>query len=143
MMTGKLDGVKWVDIKSIPTENAGRLQFFESRNDIDFDIKRIYYITDVPKGTWRGAHAHKELKQLLFCPYGSVTLKLTDGTNVEEFVLDKPNKGIVISKPTWRDMLWNVDNSVLCVAASDYYDVDDYIRDYEKFEIFVGVKKND
>ena len=65
---------KVAHIKTIPTVDAGELSFFEANNDIPFDIKRIYYISKVPEGVRRGFHAHKELKQLLFCPYGRIQL---------------------------------------------------------------------
>ncbi len=140
-MSSNLSGVEWIDIRSVPTEYSGNLQFFEALHDFEFEIKRIYYITDVPKGTWRGAHAHKRLKQMLFCPYGSVTLKLSDGCNTVDFTLDRPDKGLIIWKPIWRDMYWNVENSVLCVAASDYYDENDYIREFMEYKSFLNEKR--
>lgn len=126
-------GCKVIRIKTIPTINAGELSFFEGNHDVDFDIKRIYYISKVPEGTRRGFHAHKELKQLLFCPYGRIQLILENEKGREEIELSDPSIGVVIEKPTWREMLWLQKDSVLCVAASDYYEVEDYIRDYEEF----------
>ncbi|NCC01767.1 MAG: GNAT family N-acetyltransferase [Clostridia bacterium] len=126
-------GCKVIRIKTIPTINAGELSFFEGTHDVDFDIKRIYYISKVPEGTRRGFHAHKELKQLLFCPYGRIQLILENEKGREEIELSDPSIGVVIDKPTWREMLWLQKDSVLCVAASDYYKVEDYIRDYEEF----------
>lgn len=130
-------GCTIIDIKTIAAENAGQLSFFEATHDIPFEIKRVYYISYVPKGAERGGHAHKKLKQLLFCPYGAVKMILDDGKTREEIVLDDASKGLVIDKPIWREMLWLKDDSVLCVAASDYYIVDDYIRDYDKFVKFM------
>lgn len=124
---------RFVEIKSITTEKVGMLSFFEANRDIPFEIKRIYYISKVPVGSRRGAHAHKELKQLLFCPYGSITIILNDGSNEEKITLDNPEKGLILMPGLWRDMEWNIDDSVLCVAASDYYSEEDYIRDYEKY----------
>lgn len=122
-----------INIKTKSTSEMGSLSFFEAETDISFSIKRIYYIHDVPKNTKRGAHAHKTLKQLLFCPYGSVKILLDDGKEKSEVLLDNPSKGLIITPCVWRDMIWQIDNSVLCVAASDYYDEDDYIRDYDEF----------
>ena len=123
----------------MPTINAGELSFFEADKDIPFDIKRIYYITKVPEGVRRGFHAHKELKQLLFCPYGRIQLILENELGREEIELSDPSVGVVIEKPTWREMLWLQSNSVLCVAASDYYTTEDYIRDYDEFVRFIGI----
>ena len=130
-------GCKVIRIKTIPTINAGELSFFEGTHDVDFDIKRIYYISKVPEGTRRGFHAHKELKQLLFCPYGRIQLILENEKGREEIELSDPSIGVVIEKPTWREMLWLQKDSVLCVAASDYYKVEDYIRDYNEFKAMI------
>lgn len=126
-------GCKVLRIKTIPTLNAGELSFFEAKHDIEFDIKRIYYISKVPEGIRRGFHAHKELKQLLFCPYGKIQLILENEFGREEIELSDPSIGVIIDRPTWREMLWLQRDSVLCVAASDYYKVEDYIRDYNEF----------
>lgn len=127
-------GCKIIHINTVPTVNAGELSFFESSHDIAFDIKRIYYISKVPEGVRRGFHAHKSLKQLLFCPYGRIQLILENQYGREEIDLKDPSIGVVIDKCTWREMLWLQKDSVLCVAASDYYDPDDYIRDYSVFK---------
>lgn len=137
LLRGRVAGCKIVRIKTIPTIEAGELSFFEANHDIGFDIKRIYYISKVPEGVRRGFHAHKELKQLLFCPYGKIQLILEDEDSREEITLSDPSIGIVIDKPTWREMLWLEKDSVLVVAASDYYDIEDYIRDYQEFYKFV------
>ena len=132
---------KIIRIKTIPTVEAGELSFFESNKDIPFDIKRIYYISKVSEGVRRGFHAHKELKQFLFCPYGKIQLILENENSREEIELSDPSVGVLIDKPTWREMLWLQKDSVLCVAASDYYKVDDYIRDYDEFRCFVETKE--
>ncbi len=131
-------GCKVIHIKTIPTVDAGELSFFESDIDISFDIKRIYYITKVPEGVRRGFHAHKELKQLLFCPYGRIQLILENKNGKEEIELSDPSVGVEIDQCTWREMLWLQKDSVLCVAASDYYKAEDYIRDYAEFEHYIG-----
>lgn len=130
-------GCKVVRIKTIPTVNAGELSFFEANHDIPFDINRIYYISKVPEGIRRGFHAHKDLKQLLFCPYGRIQLILENELGREEIELSDPSIAVMIDRPTWREMLWLQRDSVLCVAASDYYIVEDYIRDYNEFKEYV------
>lgn len=126
-------GCNVIHIKTIPTVNSGELSFFEGQHDIPFDIKRIYYISKVPEGIRRGFHAHKELKQVLFCPYGRIQLILENVNGREEIELCDPSIGVVIDQCTWREMLWLQKDSVLCVAASDFYRVEDYIRDYNEF----------
>ena len=138
----KVAGCNIVRIKTITTVYAGELSFFEANHDIGFDIKRIYYISKVPEGVRRGFHAHKELKQLLFCPYGKIQLILENELGREEIELSDPSIGVVIDKPTWREMLWLQKDSVLCVAASDYYKVDDYIRDYKDFIEYINCRRN-
>lgn len=126
-------GCKVIHIKTIPTVDAGELSFFEATHEIPFEIKRIYYISKVPEGVRRGFHAHRELKQLLFCPYGRIQLILENKNGREEIELSDPSIGVVIEECTWREMLWLQKDSVLCVAASDFYRVEDYIRDYNEF----------
>ncbi|OON88464.1 GNAT family N-acetyltransferase [Oribacterium sp. C9] len=127
-------GCRIVHIKTIPTVGAGELSFFEANHDVHFEFKRMYYISKVPEGTRRGFHAHNRLKQLLFCPYGRIQLVLENKHGREEIELSDPSIGVVIEEPTWREMLWLQKDSVLCVAASDYYEVEDYIRDYNLFK---------
>lgn len=131
-------GCKVIHIKTIPTVDAGELSFFEAEREVPFEIKRIYYISKVPEGTRRGFHAHKKLNQLLFCPYGRIQLILENINGREEIELCDPSIGVLIEDCTWREMLWLQKDSVLCVAASDYYDVSDYIRDYEEFKKYIG-----
>ncbi len=126
-------GCKVIHIKTVPTVDAGELSFFEGTRDVPFEIKRIYYISKVPEGVRRGFHAHKKLKQVLFCPYGRIQLILENEYGREEIELSDPSIGVVIEKCTWREMIWLQKDSVLCVAASDFYKVEDYMRDYEEF----------
>ena len=134
-----------IKIKTVPTIEAGALSFFEATKDIPFDIKRIYFISQVPEGARRGFHAHKKLKQLLFCPYGKIQLVLDTGDKAgcrEEITLNDPSIGIVIDKPVWREMLWLEKNSVLVVAASDFYTEDDYLRNYDDFIDYINSQKS-
>lgn len=132
-----------IQIRTIDSGYAGKLSFFEGSRDIPFEIKRIYYIHGVPDGSVRGGHAHKALKQMLFCPYGSVEVILSDGQDRQSISLDDPSKGLVIGPGLWRDMVWHQENSVLCVAAAEYYDENDYIRDYDAYLRFLKERKAD
>ena len=132
---------KIISIPTVPTQGMGSLSFFEAEETMDFPIRRIYYIHGVEKDVQRGAHAHRALKQLLFCPYGRILIKLDDGRERREVLLDDPAIGLVLYPGLWRDMLWLQDDSVLCVAASEHYNPQDYIRDYGEFLEFVHQKE--
>lgn len=132
---GEVANCKVIKIKTIPTIEAGELSFFEGSNDIGFDIKRIYYISKVPEGVRRGFHAHRELKQILFCPYGRIQLLLENAGAREEITLSDPSIGVLINKLTWRETLWLQKDSVLVVACSDYYKPEDYIRNYNEYKL--------
>ena len=122
-----------VELKKTGSAEVGFLSFFESQRHVPFEIKRVYYIYDVPAGTKRGMHAHRKLRQFLWCPYGAIKLVLDNGIEKEEYILDSPENGLYVGEGIWHSMYWLKDNSVLCVAASDYYDESDYIRDYDEF----------
>lgn len=130
-----------INIRTIDSGYAGKLSFFEGTHDVPFEIKRLYYIHGVPDHSQRGGHAHIRLRQVLFCPFGSIEILLDDGTEKRSVLLNDPSKGLVIGPGLWRDMVWHKENSVLCVAASEYYDEKDYIRNYETFIKFKGMQK--
>jgi len=136
----KVSGCSVVRINTIHSEESGSLSFFESKKDIPFEVKRLYYISNVPAGTIRGKHAHKKLKQFLFCPYGRIRLTLENRNGKESLELSNPYSGILIEECTWRELYWIQDNSVLCVAASDYYQEEDYIRCYDEFSRLIKHK---
>lgn len=127
---------KLIKLKKTGKDDIGYLSVIESKKDIPFEIKRIYYTYDVPVDTKRGSHAHKDLQQILWCPYGSIEIILDDGTSKKTYFLDSPEKTLLV-KAHWHDMYWRKEGSVLCVAASDYYNEDDYIRDYDEFLRYV------
>lgn len=116
-----------------PDPAYGGLSFVEAERDIPFDIKRMYFIYETEQGIHRGFHAHKLNWQLLFCPYGKIEIILDDGTERQSVLLDEPSKGLILHPGLWREMIWRQTGSVLCVAASEYYDPDEYIRSYEDF----------
>lgn len=132
-MNNNFKNDKFRFISKIGQSDIGFLSFFESQKEIPFEIKRIYYIYQVPKGAKRGMHAHKNLEQLLWCPYGEIEIELFDGKIKEKVFLNTPEKTLYVAKGIWRDMYWKKKGSVLCVAASDYYNENDYIRDYDEY----------
>jgi len=118
-------------------DSRGQLVALEENKEIPFHIKRVYYMYDTLPEVVRGKHAHKKLQQILFCIHGSCKLRLDDGYSKEEIDLDNPNEGILIANNTWREMYDFSSDAVLLVLASELYDEDDYIRDYDEFLIYV------
>jgi dTDP-4-dehydrorhamnose 3,5-epimerase-like enzyme len=118
----------------IPTYNddRGAISFVELNQILDFTIKRAYWLYDFKKN--RGAHAHKELKQLMICTHGSIDIIVDDGTNKAIIVLNAPDKGLLIIKPLWRELTNFQNNPQVLVLASDIYKDIDYIRSYEEFK---------
>ncbi len=114
-------------------DERGQLVALEEFKDIPFRIKRVYYMYDTLKGVTRGYHAHKNLQQILICIHGSCVIKLDDGKETENVLLDKPYEGLYISNDTWREMSEFSSDAVLMVLASELYDESDYIRDYNEF----------
>jgi dTDP-4-dehydrorhamnose 3,5-epimerase-like enzyme len=128
---------KIIDIRRF-SDTRGYLSVVENGLDIPFDIKRIYYLYMVPEVA-RGAHAHKELQQLLIATSGSVDITLDDGVDKKTFHLDKPWKGLLVAPGLWRD-LENFSGGAVCmVLASENYNADDYIRNYNDFLKFKGL----
>lgn len=125
-----------INIRTVMNEDLayGGLSFFEGEHDIPFAIKRVYCIYETEAGLHRGYHAHKLNYQMLFCPYGEIDIILDDGKSREIVTLDSPSKGLLLYPGLWREMEWKKDKSVLCVAASEYYDPKEYIRDYDEFK---------
>ena len=119
-------------------DERGQLVALEENRNVPFDIKRVYYMYDTTEGTVRGKHAHKSLEQILICVNGSCTVTLDNGFEKEKVVLDKPFEGLYISNNTWREMSDFAKDTVLMVLASEWYNEDDYIRDYDEFLRFVG-----
>ena len=81
--------IQTISIKSVTAQGMGTLSVFEGSHDVPFDIKRIYYIHGAPKGTHRGGHAHKALRQVLWCPYGSIRIRLDNGREKADVLLDR------------------------------------------------------
>lgn len=128
---------RMIDIRRF-SDNRGYLSVIEGGLDIPFEIKRIYYLYLVPEAA-RGAHAHKQLQQLMIATSGSVHVTLDDGENKKTFVLDKPWKGLLVVPGLWRT-LDNFSGGAVCmVLASEKYDTSDYIRDYNEFLRYKGL----
>lgn len=115
------------------SDRKGNLTVVENGITLPFDVKRVYYLYDVPGGESRGAHAHKELSQLIIAASGSFTVTLDDGECKRSFLLNRPYQGLYVKPGLWRDLVDFSSGAVVMVLASEVYDKQDYIRDYEEF----------
>ena len=118
-----------LEISKINNE-AGNLTILENGLNIPFDVKRIYYLYDVPSGSARGGHAHIELEQYIIAASGSYDVILDDGKNKKKFTLNRPNLALHILPGMWRELDNFSSGSISMVLASQLYDEKDYIRDY-------------
>lgn len=121
-----------VDLPKV-SDPRGNLTFIESSRQVPFEIKRVYYIYDVPGGSDRGAHAHKNLHQLIVAISGSFDVVLTDGFTKKRFHLNRSYFGLYVCPMMWRYLDNFSSGSVCLVLASNLYDPDDYYRDYDLF----------
>lgn len=124
-------------------DDRGMLVALEEFNDIPFEIKRVYYMYDTKQGIRRGFHAHKKLEQILICIHGSCKILMDNGSEKKIVSLEKPYEGLYINNDIWREMYDFSEDAVLMVLASDVYNEEDYIRDYEEFLKQVGKKRCD
>ena len=113
------------------SDKYGHLTPIEGNSDIPFSIKRVYYITKVDGGTARGFHSHRKLHQVLICLNGSVKIKVKNPNEEEIIELNDQSIGLYIGPLIWREMFDFTEGSVLLVLASEYYDENDYIRNYD------------
>ncbi len=123
---------KMVDLPKI-NEPRGNLTFIEGGRHIPFEIKRVYYLYDVPGGAERGGHAHKDLHQLIIAMSGSFDVVLNDGSQKKRFHLNRSYSGIYICPMIWRELDNFSSGSVCMVLASNFYDEADYYRNYQEF----------
>jgi len=128
----KLEGCKIINLPKI-TDPRGNLTFIESMSQIPFDIKRVYYLYDVPGGSVRGGHAHLELEQLIIAVHGSFDVIIDDGFNKETITLNRAYQGLKIKNFIWRELSNFSSGSVCLVLANMPYTEDDYIRNYDEF----------
>jgi hypothetical protein len=112
---------------------SGNLTFIEDRIEIPFDVRRLYYLYDVPGGAERGGHAHKKLQQLIVAASGCFDVVLDDGKNRKVVELNRPYYGLHVVPGIWRELI-NFSSGAIClVLASEKYDAGDYIRDYVEY----------
>ena len=139
MKSRTIENVEIISIPKIVDEKGrGKLSVIE-KSIIPFEIKRVYYLYDVPSDAFRGGHAHKNLFQFMIPLSGSFEVSIDDGSNSKKIMLNKPNQGLLIPSGIWREMDNFSAGSVCLVLASEVYDESDYFRDYNSFQDY---KKN-
>lgn len=131
-MTSPLENCRIIEFPVI-TDPRGNLTFVEGGQHVPFDIRRVYYLYDVPGGSSRAGHAHKELKQVLIAMSGSFDVELDDGREKRRFHLNRSYYGLYITPMVWRE-IDNFSSGSVCMAlASLPYDEADYYREYQDF----------
>lgn len=136
-LTNSVNRCRIVNLPQI-VDPRGNLTFIEEVRQVPFEIKRVYYLYDIPGGAERGGHAHKKLEQLIVAMSGSFDILLDDGYRKERVHLNRSYYGLYVGSMVWREMDNFSSGSVCMVLASTYYDELDYYRDYEEFLRNVG-----
>ena len=139
MKSRSIENVEIISIPKIVDEKGrGKLSVIE-KSIVPFEIKRVYYLYDVPSDAFRGGHAHKDLYQFMIPLSGSFEVSIDDGFNSKKIMLNKPDQGLLIPSGIWREMDNFSAGSVCLVLASEVFDESDYFRDYNSFQDY---KKN-
>ncbi|SPK02056.1 putative WxcM-like protein, putative dtdp-6-deoxy-3,4-keto-hexulose isomerase (plasmid) [Methylorubrum extorquens DM4] len=137
-MSNTVDKCKYLSLQTFPDER-GKLCFIQNDNRfVNFEIRRMYYLFDVPYGAQRAAHAHKRLHQIFFALSGSYTLSLSDGNSTTSFRMDKPDRPLYVPPGLWRTVSEFTSGAVCLVLANELYDAEDYIHDYSEFLTYRG-----
>ena len=122
-----------IELSKHHSDRKGNISVVQNGETIPFDVKRVYYLYDVPGGESRGAHAHRELSQLIVAASGSFRVTLDDGNVKRSFVLNRPYQALLVNPGIWRDLDDFSSGAVLLCLASEHYDATDYIRNYNEF----------
>lgn len=130
----KVEDCGIIELDRHHSQRKGNISVVENRKEVPFDVKRIYYLYDVPGGADRGGHAHKVLYQLIVAASGAFTVVLDDGTKKKAFTLNRPYQGLLIKPGIWRTLTDFSSGSICMVMASEKYDEKDYLRRYDEFE---------
>jgi dTDP-4-dehydrorhamnose 3,5-epimerase-like enzyme len=127
-----LSDCKIIDLPKI-SDSRGNLTFIEGGRHIPFEIRRVYYLYDVPGGAERGAHGHRTLQQFVVAMSGSFDVILNDGYDTKKIHMNRSYYGLYIAPMMWREITNVSSGAVLMVLASEFYDESDYFRDYQNY----------
>ena len=122
-----------IELDKHHSDRKGNLTVVQNGDTLPFDVKRVYYLYDVPGGESRGAHAHRDLSQFMVAASGSYRVTLVDGKVKRSFFLNRPYQGLYVKPGIWRDLDDFSSGAVCMVLASDVYKKEDYIRNYDEF----------
>lgn len=137
--TSRVEDCKLIELGKNHHAN-GNLTVVENGMQVPFDIKRVYYLYDVPGGEERGGHSHKALKQFIVAISGAFDVVIDDGINQRTITLNRPYQGLLIVPGIWR-VINNFSSGAVClVIASEHYDEADYVRDYQEFKQLTSTK---
>lgn len=117
---------------------AGNITIVEGKTHVPFDVKRVYYLYDIPGGEDRGGHAHKELRQLIVAASGSFNVLLDDGLNKKIVTLNRPDYGLLVVPGIWRELMEFSSGAICLVLASEIYEESDYFRGYGTFINYIN-----
>jgi dTDP-4-dehydrorhamnose 3,5-epimerase-like enzyme len=135
-MISRIEEIKLISLPYFFEENGG-LIVIEGLKDLPFNISRVFTVR-APNGSIRGQHAHKKCTQFLTCPLGKVQVLCEDGDMSVEFTLDNPKKGVLIPPGIWAQQTYQTENSILNVFCDMPYDVQDYIRNYDEYKLYIN-----
>lgn len=139
MKNSKVYECSMIELSQHHSDRKGNISVVENSDTVPFDVKRAYYLYDVPGGESRGGHAHRDLHQLIVAASGSFTVTLDDGEVKRTFLLNRPYQGLLVVPGIWRTLDDFSSGAVCMVLASEGYSEDDYIRDYDEF---IKIKKS-
>ncbi len=122
-----------IELDKHHSDRKGNLSVVVNSSTLPFDVKRAFYLYDIPAGESRGAHAHKELHQFIIAASGSFSITLDDGKTKRTFLLNRPNLGLYIYPGIWNSLSDFSSGAICLVLTSDIYKEEDYIRDYDEF----------
>jgi dTDP-4-dehydrorhamnose 3,5-epimerase-like enzyme len=122
---------------AVKSDDSGQLVVFDAETIENFNISRIFHVFSDRENV-RGKHAHKQCNQVLFCNSGKILVKTFDGKKNEEYLLDRPNLGLLVSAGIWSEQLYLTDGAMLSVICDRPYEPEDYIRDFSEFLNFVN-----
>ena len=137
-MADFLQGIQNCNVMELPKihNRSGNITFVQNSLHMPFEVRRVYYLYDVPGGSERGGHAHKKLYQLIVAASGAFDVILDDGVNKKIVQLNRPYYGLLLIPGIWRELVNFSSGAVCLVLASEKYNPDDYIRDYSVFKKF-------